>query len=694
MTSIKSYLTVLVSASFLLIHGDELLLNHEFDNNLDNWYPVLTFPSDTIKAQKFTWGTDVLFILKNGGTNSWDVQLYQNIKIRKGYRYDMYIGGSGLGHNKTIHFDLSHNGNTGWGGDSSGIYTEYTAASVQLRDTGYVEFNMAWNNVSVNDSYARVAIEGGGNALSFSISWVSISESPIDNSSFTINIDGGNIINTLSDHFFGQNYFCWNPTYGNFLAGTEAMVSPLNLKFLRSGGIDSDVGFPDAVTSPVLSAFSAYCKAVKAEPLLQLQIARFNNMADRVKNAALMLDTLKSFTPVNYVSIGNEPDLYSTSLSADTKYNVSYLKGYSLSDYCADFNAVAAEIRKKSPDIKTIGLELAWNRDQWIPGFVSACKNNVDMLSVHYYPFEAAHCIYDSVRNQVGAIQNFYSSTRTLIDRNASGKTIPLIIGECNVSFDGDPAKSTRNASPGTFLAGLWMADFIGVSSSQKNLFSIMPWCISDGDWALGFLNANKKPKPVYTVYKMFSTLSRKNLVHSESPNSYTRIYCFKDDKDTVSLFAVNWDTVSSYNATIHFNSILKDSTYHYKLPPQSLSCIVFSPDFKNKNITVFTPQTTKVNVGAFSRHDQEGGVVKAFFETKTSTLRVIYDKTLSEPNISIVNLIGRRLFTTYPVETRKGILDIPVHLKDISPGLYFLIITNNRKGSAKTLKIPLNIYY
>jgi hypothetical protein len=694
-TSMKVLLAVLISTLALRTYGAELLVNGDFNTgNLDHWYSNLISPSDSVLPKTFTWGTDIHFVLANGGTNIWDVQIYQPIAIRAGYRYSMSIGGSGLLGNKPINFSINHNGGTVNGGDGNGDYSAYTALSVTLPETGYVEFKKTWDNLSVNDPHARVQINGGGNNVDYSIAYVSIGESPIAPSSVEVTVNGGAVINTLSDHFFGLNYWMWTPTWGNEVAGTEPEVSALKIKLLRFGGISPDLAYPDPVTSGVLSTFAAYCKAVNTEPLLQLQLARFSASADRAASAALMLDTFKSLMPVGYVSIGNEPDLYSDNLSIDPDYKASYLSGYSLSDYCADFNAVAAEIRKKSPDVKTIGLELSWKRDQWIPGFVSACKNNLDMISIHYYPLPPAQCVYDTVRNQVSVIRDFYTSVRTLIDRNAGGKTIPLVIGETNVSYDGDPAKSTQNASPGTFKAGLWMADFIGVSCSQKNLYAILPWSIREGA-TFGLLDSDKKPKPVYAVYKMFATLSKKHLIHSESVNSYVRMYCFKDDKDSVSLFALNWDTVSSYDATVHFKSILQDSTYHYKLPPQSLSCILFSPDFKNKTIVSYTPKSPPtLTSNAFSGQVGNIGVVKTFLDPKTSTLRIFSDRTLPDALVSMVSLQGRRLFAVRTAEIKKGFSRIPICFHNVPPGLYFLIVSSASDKPVETSKILLNLFY
>lgn len=408
-----------------------------------------------------------------------------------------------------------------------------------------------------------------------------------------ISVDGNNIINTLPDQFWGHNYWMWCETWGNSIAGTETAVTALNLGLLRLGGISVDVDYPDKVSEEVLSDFYTYCQKVGAEPLLQLQLASSTNTEDRVKKALDMVSYFKTLGELTYVSIGNEPDLYPDNLATNPDYGVEYLRNYTLDNYCTDFNAVASRLKEKYPDLKIVGLELSHKYNAWIPTFISRCKEYVDIVSLHYYPNSAEECTYRSVRSDVSLMKKFYEDVRSYIDQNAGGKEIPLIIGETNISWDGDPEHSTYNASPGTFNAGLWIADFAGISSAQTKLFSIMPWSIREG-WTLGFLDGSKRPRPVYYMYQLFSTYSKKHTIHSQVVNSYVRVYGYKDDENNVSLFAINWDTVSSYTADFTFTNILSGSSFSYTIPPQSISCLIFSDgNADNPRIIKYTKDMT-----------------------------------------------------------------------------------------------------
>jgi hypothetical protein len=402
----------------------------------------------------------------------------------------------------------------------------------------------------------------------------------------SLTIRGDTALSTLSPRFFGHNYWQWCPSWGDLVSGTESQVRELGVKFLRFGGMQADLGYPDKVINGYLSKFYSYAKKIGAEPLLQVQIARHKSTEERAANALDMIRYFSTLCTLKYVSIGNEPDIYASNLATNAEYRAEHLESYGIDQYCKDFNAVASAIKKTYPAIKIIGLELSWNRDAWVPEFVAKCRDHIDMLSVHYYPFTAGRCTYETVSRQYGDIVDFYRSTCALIDQNAAGKKIPLVIGETNITWDGDPNKSILDASPGTFAAALWFADYVGVSSSQKDLYSIMPWGIREG-WKLSFISSRKNP--VYFVYKMFSDNALAQCIHCEQVNDKVRVFAYKDDKKKVGILAVNWDSTNSYSAKFAFSGILNSSTYSCILPPFSLSAISFSPDMKDTSIYLYT---------------------------------------------------------------------------------------------------------
>ena len=500
-----------------------------------------------------------------------------------------------------------------------------------------------------------------------------------------ISVDGDNIINTLPDQFFGHNYWMWCPTWGNSIAGTESVVADLNPRMLRLGGISVDVDYPDKVSEDVLADFYNYCQEVGAEPLLQLQLANSTSTEDRVNKALDMVSYFKTLGEFTYVSIGNEPDLYPDNLATNPDYGVEYLSSYTLDDYCTDFNAVASRLKEEYPDLKIVGLELSHKYSEWIPDFMSRCREYVDAVSLHYYPNSADQCKYRNVHNDISSMQNFYTNARSYIDQNAGGKEIPLIIGETNISWDGDPEHSTYDASPGTFNAGLWFADFVGISSAQEMLLSIMPWSIREG-WTLGFLDGSQKPRPVYYMYQLFSTYSKKHMIHNESVNSYVRLYGYKDDENNVSLFAINWDTVSSYTADFTFTNILPGSSFSYTIPPHSISCLVFSDNnADNPRIIKYTkdmegePPTSIRNIfpGTAVQSDK---MLTASFNRKRNLLTISTSRSYDNVTAEMVNISGRLIHAVDVGTITHGRSSFSISGKNSALGIYVIRLLSDKK--------------
>jgi len=407
------------------------------------------------------------------------------------------------------------------------------------------------------------------------------------NKDINITVDLNNVINNVPKNMFGFNYWMWVPSWNNMVFDTEELIKPLNIKLLRFGGINNDVDYPDPVDEDAINNFLDYCQAIGAEPVVQLPVARYKNNEERLERAYKMIEIIMKKTKLKYVSIGNEPDIYDQVLANDSNYKVYYLKGYSVDQYIKDFNIIANALKAKYKDLKIIGLDLS-HKEEWISKFVKNCKDNLDYLSVHYYPFSASQSTYNNVKNNYKEIEEFYGRIIKTLKDNADGKSIPLIIGETNSCWEGDPKLANKDASMGTFNAGLWIADMIGITTAQKEVYSIMPWSIREG-WNNGFLDANKDPRPVYYIYKMFSSFNLSQLILFKKVNDNLRIYGYKNNKNEPVIYIVNWDNKNPQVIHFNFNESLKNLKFDYECIPSSLTCIKISNDGKIKTAYVYS---------------------------------------------------------------------------------------------------------
>ncbi len=171
-------------------------------------------------------------------------------------------------------------------------------------------------------------------------------------------------------------------------------------------------------------------------------------------------------------------------------------------------------------------------------------------------------------------MMKFYSTVFSTIKTYGQGQS--LMIGECQISADGNPADPVAEASLGTFEAGLWLADFLGVSSAQPNLVSVQPWGICETNWKCTFIDytAGDKPKPVYYIYEMFSDHALSNMILCRKITGDLRIYAYSDSAGDVSIFCVNWSKIVYYSAGIDFNGGLQQNSITYIFGPLSLTCL------------------------------------------------------------------------------------------------------------------------
>ncbi|MBD3240506.1 MAG: hypothetical protein GF331_07960 [Chitinivibrionales bacterium] len=175
----KTPQALLLSGCLLALHATELLVNSDFENGTLSGWHMQKPGADVIEPRTFTWGTDIYFVLSDGGVEQWEVQILQPIRVRPGYTYTLSFGGAGVDGNKAVTAGICHNGSgPSLGGDGSNDYTTYTTLGAVLVNGTYQEFSTEWTNTDVDDQYARVFVQGGGDATDFSIAWMSVDESP------------------------------------------------------------------------------------------------------------------------------------------------------------------------------------------------------------------------------------------------------------------------------------------------------------------------------------------------------------------------------------------------------------------------------------------------------------------------------------------------------------------------------------
>ncbi len=321
---------------------------------------------------------------------------------------------------------------------------------------------------------------------------------------------------------YGQNYWDWADWSRNGvtgLTGTEGLVGALRLDVLRAGGINNDANSPPFDAAQI-DRYVAYCRAVGAEPILQVPVLAnpVDGGATSARTAADMVtyaNVTKGYA-IQYWEIGNEPDNYDLAFDAGVPLTAP--------EYCATFAAYASAMRAANaaaagaPPLRFVGPDLAWKYvagHDWLTPFLDGCKNDVDVVSIHRYPFSGAQLTTGAALSDDAKFRTDIAAVRAIVQVHARVGT-PLAVTESNVSYDYAPAKYADAAvatEPGTFNAALWTADALGVAL-ENGLWSFALWNLGEraGGSVLGFM-VNAQPIPQYYAMQLFTTNLRGDVV-------------------------------------------------------------------------------------------------------------------------------------------------------------------------------------
>jgi hypothetical protein len=365
----------------------------------------------------------------------------------------------------------------------------------------------------------------------------------------------------ISSTAFGQNYWDWVDWNNDGVTGlthTQPLMQAQHLNVVRAGGINNDQNSPRLFDTTQIDAFVRYCRDIGAEPILQVPLVA-NNLDGGVPTAdtAAAMVTYANVTNgygIKYWEIGNEPDLYPPGFAVQ-----------SAAQYCTQFRAYAAAMRAANaaaPDggvaMHFLGPELAvkytGGPDDWLTPFLDACKNDVDIVSVHRYPFAGAAITPDGVLDDVTAFRRLMATVTSIVQAHARPGT-PLAVTESNLSYDyawSAYTDASAIAAPGTFDAALWTADVMG-AALETNLWSLDFWNIGERSGpssVLGFI-VDQAPVPAYYAEQMISANFKGQVVVPTPGPAGFSIYASHDPAAASTAVAVLNKTTATNRLTL-----------------------------------------------------------------------------------------------------------------------------------------------
>jgi hypothetical protein len=388
----------------------------------------------------------------------------------------------------------------------------------------------------------------------------------------------------ISPFAFGQNYWDWVDWAGDGvsgLTGTSSLATGLHLNVLRAGGNNNDWSMPVFDTGQI-ERFVAYCRAVGAEPILQAPLVA-NNVdggAATAQSAADMV-TYANVTKgygVKYWEIGNDPDLYATNQPAGFPVRTA-------AEYCTQFAAYVTAMKAANAaatdggvSIQFLGPELSQPNVAWLAAFLDGCKDYVDVVTVHRYPFSGAQTSATSALDDATSFRSAITSVAAVVQSHARPGT-PFGITESNISYDYTNSAYTATslqAGPGTFYAALWAADVMGAALENK-LWTFALWNLGDvtasGFVSLGVI-VDQQPTPAYYAEQMVSASFRGNVLQPIGVPTGFSVYASYDGVEGSTAILVLNKTTTSSTLTVDVDALPSRS---YDFPSRSLTLLQIS---------------------------------------------------------------------------------------------------------------------
>jgi hypothetical protein len=377
------------------------------------------------------------------------------------------------------------------------------------------------------------------------------------------------------------------------VASVETQTKELKLQFLRAGGANNDKQEPTPFSLTEIDDFVAFARSVGGEPLLQVPLIKNIEGSPATAQDAADLVTYVNVTKgygIKYFSIGNEPDLYEEQSLRD--------KGYDAVAFCAEYRAFATAMRAVDPQIKLVGPDLSWKYiagQDWLTPFLKDCGDVVDVVAVHRYPLEPTVCTNAKAYSDASNYRRVLTRLRDVMSATGQAEK-PLALTEANITWDGDPAKSKMEASPGTFPAAVWVADNLGVSL-EAQLENVSYWSLSEG-WTLGFFDGTK-PRPAFHVLKLFSTQFGSEVLTVTGASTSLSAYSGRDEAAAkTSLFLIN-KTAGLIELTVDFVDHPRTESVKLAVLPNSIQLAMIPDAGGTATVTNYTADMTAPTVVA-----------------------------------------------------------------------------------------------
>jgi hypothetical protein len=398
-------------------------------------------------------------------------------------------------------------------------------------------------------------------------------------------IHAGQVLAPVSPLLFGQNFGPWMNTTEGYVADYQAG----GVTLLRAPA--GNYGDENDLYANNLDDLAALAKALNAQVSVQARLWR----AGTPEKAAGLVRycNVEHHYGFRYWEVGNEPDLYikRANQPGDPTFDGAW--------YNARFREFAAAMKAVDPTIQVVGPAVTGGWPEWMPAFITANGDSVDVLSWHWYgngsEMTDAQVLATppDIERQVKTIRGWW--TDPAVNPLGHKRPLPpLFLSEYNVSW-----ASRVHRQLGGQVGALWNAEVVG-RMANLGVEMAAHFALQGTDWQ-GLIGMLDDPRPVYGVYRLYSQWGTRQVAVTSPDEALLPAFASLRDDGSLAVMVVNKDPDQARQVAIEVKGFrpagqaqvwLQDEThlaaqlpsadvaeiFPYTFPPYSVTLLVLKP--------------------------------------------------------------------------------------------------------------------
>jgi len=417
--------------------------------------------------------------------------------------------------------------------------------------------------------------------------WLDASAQP---ASADITVHADETLAQVNPLLFGQNYGPWMDTTDAYVALYQGAGVTL-LRFPAGNWGDENDIYPNMADE--LARLAALLDAEVA-----VQARSWRNGAPEKAAELVRYCNVENDYGFRYWEVGNEPDLYERrpSRSGDPAFDVDW--------YNAQFRAYAEAMKAVDPDIQIVGPAVTGGWREWMPAFLAANGDIVDVISWHWYSHgdelsdAEALATPVEIEEQIETIRAWWRDPE-INPKGHRRPTPPLFLSEYSVSW----ASGVRRQL-GAQVGALWDAEVVGRMANagleMAAHFSLQG--SAGGTRWHGLIGMLEEPRPVYGVYRLYSHWGATQAAVESSDEPMLPAFASLRDDGSLAVLVVNKNPAAAREAALTVEGFrpsgsaqvwLQDEahpvaqelpavavaeTFPYTFPPYSVTLLILEP--------------------------------------------------------------------------------------------------------------------